>query len=116
MTSAAPRARARSSLASLPGRGEDSRALQARDLDGRLADAAAGGQHEDVLAALQPRAGDQHVPGGDERQRKRRRVDERHRIGQRHQVLERHLDQLGVAPGMIAISKHLVVRALIVRA
>ena len=54
---------------------EHAGAVQERDLDGCLADAAAGSEHQDVLAALQLRTRDQHVPGGEKRQRKRRRAD-----------------------------------------
>ena len=97
-------------------RREHARAVHERDLDGRLADAAAGGQHQDVLAALQPGARHQHVPGGQERQRKRRRLDEVDVVGNRNEVLHRHLDELRVAAGMVAVPEHVVLRALVVAA
>ena len=87
-TSVAPSARARSSLSSDPAVANTRAPCSARNLDRRLADAAAGGEHQDVLAALQPRARHQHVPGGQERQRKRRGLDEVDLVGNRDQVLQ----------------------------
>ncbi len=57
-----------------PGGREHPRPVQDGDLNRRLADPAAGRQHQDVLASLQPGPRHQHVPRGEERQRKRGRL------------------------------------------
>ena len=61
----------RSALAGADGR-EDARAEVPRELDRRLPDAAAAGEHQDDVAGAQAGARDEHVPGGEEGQRKRR--------------------------------------------
>ena len=59
-----------------PRRGEDPRAVQTRDLNRRLTDAASRRQHQHVVAVLEARARQEHVPRREKRQRKRRRLRE----------------------------------------
>ena len=75
-------ARARQLLVGARGR-EHARAVQPRNLNGRLADAAAGAEHQHVFARTNARARDEHVPGGEKGQRKRRGFDEADRVGER---------------------------------
>ena len=98
------------------GRCNHARALQIRNLYRGLADAAAGRQHQHIFPAGQPGPRHQHVPRGEERQRKRGCADEVDRIGDRNDVLDRHRDVLGIAAGMIPIAERLVRGALIIAA
>ena len=52
------------------GGGDDAAVKHLGDLDGGLPDAARGGEHQHVLAGLQLRARHQHVPRGEEDQRR----------------------------------------------
>jgi hypothetical protein len=85
------------------------------DLDGRLADAAAAAEHQHHLARLQARARQQHVPRGEERQRKGRRLDKADGVGNRDQILDRHAHVLGIA-AVALVAEHVVARALVVAA
>ena len=98
----------RSALARRGGR-EDARAEMARELDRRLADAAAAGQDEDDVAVAQPGARDEHVPGGEEGQRKRGGGDEVEVRRNGDEVLGGHRDELGVAAVGLQ-SEHVVLR------
>ena len=79
-------ARARQLLVGACG-GKYSRPVQPGNLDGRLSDAAAGAEHQHVFARANPRPRDEHVPGGEKRQRKRRGFDKADRVGQGDDVL-----------------------------
>ena len=109
----AERARTRE-LLRRSGGGEHARAVHARNLSGGLADAAARGQHEHVVAALQARQRDQHMPRREERQRKGSGFDESDLVRNRNQILHRHFHVLGVAARVAAISEHFVPRAFVV--
>src|SRR5450432_82677 len=62
------------------GSGDDAALEKPGDLDGGHADAARGGQDENVFTGLQPGAGHQHVPGGEEDQGGRGGIFEGHGV------------------------------------
>jgi ribosomal protein L39E len=96
------------------GGSKHTRAVQAGKLDRRLADAAAGREHQHVLAPLELCARHQHVPRGQEGQRKGGRLDVVDFVGNRDQVLDRDLHVLRVAAGMVDVAEHLESRAFVV--
>jgi len=63
------------------GSDEHARAVPPRNLDGGLAHAAAGANHEHVIAARSRARVISMCHAGEERQRKRRRLDKPNRIG-----------------------------------
>ncbi len=111
--------------AELPGAGElrfaaggdqdPSRAEQSRDLDAGGGHARTGGVQQDVLVGLQSGACGEHVPGGQEAQRDRRRLDIGEARRNRQDVPPRHGDVLGVA-AVAMLAQQAVARAEMIEA
>ena len=81
----------------LPGGCNHARAVQSGHLDRGLSDAAPGRHHQHRLPLAHVGAGHQHVPGGEERQRKGRAISEGNLRRQRDEVARGHRRELRIA-------------------
>ena len=75
---------------------EHARAGHARELDGRLADAAPAREHEDRVVLAHARARHEHVPRGEKGERERSRGDEVYVCRKRDQILDWDRNHFGV--------------------
>ena len=78
--------------------GDDPRAHEMRDRDGSLGHAATGAPHEHRLAGPHARAGDEHPPRRQRRQRERRGLRPTHPVGHAGDIRRRHDEELGGGP------------------
>ncbi len=105
MTKSAPSSQARASFAYTAGSGDHPALEHLGDLDGRHADAAGGGQHQNIFTRLEARPRHQHVPGGEEYQRSGGGFFETEIVGNGNDAVLGRGQQFGVA-AVFGIAEH----------